>query len=197
MAFTATTLSGAINATQTSFGLTAVTNVVAANGPVGGGSWLFVDKELMTVISVNTTTLVVGVLRGQGGTQAVAHGNTGSVLIGAVADFAGFQPTVSSFSGTAAIYEGCSSPVASATSITATGKVFHITGTTTITNMVPPPGMVEGFVTVLFDGVAAITASGTASGNAFALGCTPTTAGTSITFYLDQATGLWYASRIS
>src|ERR1039457_2990548 len=197
MAITATTLSGAINATQASFGLTAVTGISNPTGPTGlGNTWLLVDGEIMFVTSVNTVTLVVNVLRGQYGTQSIAHATTGSVLIGTATDFPNFQPTVTAFA-TSSTYAGMSAPVASATSVTATGKRFHVTGTTTITNMVPPSSVVEGVVSIIFDGVAAITASGTATGNAFAVNCTPTTALSTIDFYLDQATGLWYPSRLS
>lgn len=72
---TTTTLSAALTNSQTSFQVASGTGItgVSASGP---GSFLFVDRELMQVISVPTAgsgTTLVNVMRGVGGTRATAH----------------------------------------------------------------------------------------------------------------------------
>ena len=197
MAITATTLSGAINATQTSFALASVTYVSNPNNQTGSGvTWLFIDGEIMPVKSYNSTSKVVNVTRGYAGTVAAAHAVTCEVLVGAPSDFAYFVPTTGAFSATQNSFVGLSAPVASAATITASGRRFHITGTTQSTTMNPPTGMTEGLVTVIADGVWTWTTGGTA-GAAFAVAGTVTTAGSMVEFYLDAATGLWYPSRLA
>lgn len=73
--------SGTSQSFDTSVTLTSVTGVVA---PVNGAiqSALYINKELMGVTAVNTTTKVVQVVRGFHGTQAQPHANAEMVLIG-------------------------------------------------------------------------------------------------------------------
>ena len=72
---TNTTLSAATNATQTQVTLAADTNVAA-------GGVLFVDHEVMQIVSYNTTTNVATVIRGP---RPAAHGNAAVVFVGTAA----------------------------------------------------------------------------------------------------------------
>lgn len=90
MAISATTLSGAITSSQTSFGVASATGINVPNfQQAAPGSatitWLYVDQELMLVTNVVGT--VVSVVRGVNGTAAVAHASGGLVQIGQPADF--------------------------------------------------------------------------------------------------------------
>lgn len=69
---TTTTNSSAVDATQTSITLAAVTGLAA-------GAAIYVDRELMTVRSVSG--LIVTVNRGQSGTVANAHGASRTVIL--------------------------------------------------------------------------------------------------------------------
>jgi hypothetical protein len=53
---------------------------------------IMVDSEIMTVESVNTTTLVASVQRGQFGTKVAAHGNGANAYYGAPQYFPQFGP---------------------------------------------------------------------------------------------------------
>lgn len=190
-----TTLSGAINATQTSFGVAAATNITAPTSTTGAGfTYLYIDAELMFVTGVNGT--VVQVLRGQGGTQAVAHGATAGVLIGLPSDFSPFQPGVGAFSAVASNFAGFSAPVASAAALQASGRRFHVTGIVQSTTLLPPAGFVEGELTIVADGIWTWTTGG-ASPWGFAVAGTVTTAGSVVTFSYDATKQLWYPSRLA
>ena len=195
MAINATTLSGAINATQTSFGVASATGISNPYPPTGSGfTYLFVGNELMFVTNVNGT--VVSVLRGQGGTQSVAHSASEPVLAGLPGDFQGFQPIVTTFTTGYGYFAGFSAPVVGAAVIAATGRRFHlITTTTQCTNMTPPAPFLEGTVSVIYDVVQTWTTGGGVNG--FAVAGTPTTAGSSVDFVYDDATALWYPSRLA
>jgi hypothetical protein len=71
--------------------LSATTGVVA---PINGvvQSYLYVDHELMGVTSINTTTKVAGVLRGQMGTAGADHASGQMVLIGPNGAFQAYDP---------------------------------------------------------------------------------------------------------
>lgn len=83
MALAATTLNGAITASQTTVKLTAFTN--PASGGITADTWLLVGGEFMKVGSVNGTTL--GVVRGINGTNAAAFGTLCPVIYGLTSDF--------------------------------------------------------------------------------------------------------------
>jgi hypothetical protein len=117
-------------------------------------------------------------------------------LAGLPTDFANFLPEIGPFAAVASLFAGFAAPVASATAITATGPRFHVTGTTTIATINPPPGFVQGRITIVFDGVAAWTTGGT-SPYAIAVAGTPTTAGSSVDFDYDATTQLWYPTRLA
>lgn len=67
-----TTLTNAINSTQTSFALGAVTGLAA-------GAAIYVDRELMTIRSVSSLTVTV--VRGQAGTVANSHTASRTVIL--------------------------------------------------------------------------------------------------------------------
>jgi hypothetical protein len=88
---TTTTLSSAVAGVNTNYII--LTSVTGVNAPtLGGGgitgtqgnqgSALFIDNELMQVVSVNTTSKIVYVLRGVQGTRAATHAVNQLVWIG-------------------------------------------------------------------------------------------------------------------
>jgi hypothetical protein len=89
LAIVATTLTTAITTPgQTFFGVASTTNITPPNNQTGAGiTFLLVDQEYMAVTAVNTTTLVVTVLRGQFGTPAVTHLSGVLVQAGLPTDF--------------------------------------------------------------------------------------------------------------
>lgn len=181
-----TLYSGNSNALQTQVTLTSVTGV---NGPVLGSqptTLLYVGKEAMAVMAVNSTTKVVQVLRAYGGVGA-PHPNGDMVLIGAIASsnpalaqggnpvagFFEFDPSgnctasatqttpwinistgaqwlcstltntwVPGFGnpGNSGTPNAMSAAVASATTLTPSGPLFHITGSTAVTTIGIPIG---------------------------------------------------------
>lgn len=196
MALTNTTLSATITAYATQFGLASTTNVLAPISVTGVGSFLFCEREMMQVTAVPVSG-TVQVVRGVYGTRAVAHNASSGVLISATqADFPTFQPSIDSFNTSLNRYIGIGAPVASAAALTAPGAIFHVTGTTQATTLIPPSGFVEGQITIIADGVWTWTTGG-ASPNGFAVAGTVTTAGSTVTFTYDAATSLWYPSRLA
>jgi hypothetical protein len=92
---TTTTLTALLNSgpnAQNNVTLTSVTGIAAPTAGGGIQTMLLVDSELMTVESVNTTTLVATVQRGQGGTKVANHGNGANVWYGAPQYFLQFGP---------------------------------------------------------------------------------------------------------
>jgi len=196
MSLTATTLSAAITAQDTYFALASVTNVTAPTPPTGAGNtWLLIGTELMFVEAVNTSTLVVNVLRGQAGTRATSHGATEPVVSGAYSDFPNFRPTTTADQVAPDTNRGFGAPVASAASITASGPLFHVSGGTAVNIIVPYTGFIEGAVTIVFDSTCTWTSSSVTNG-IFASG-TSTTGGSAVTFYYDAASARWYPSRLA
>jgi hypothetical protein len=72
--------------------LASVTGIAAPTAGGGIQTMILVDSELMAVYAVNTTTQVVTVERGQGGTKVAAHGNGANVYYGAPQYFPQFGP---------------------------------------------------------------------------------------------------------
>lgn len=195
MAITATTLSATINGYQTSFALASTTNVVAPVSTTGVGSFLLIDREMMQVTAVPISG-TVQVVRGVYGTKATTHNASSGVLISATqADFPTFQPAVDAFNTNLNRYGGVNAPVAAATALVASGAVFHVTGHTASTSLVPPTGFVEGQITVIADDTWTWTSATTP--NSFAQAGAVTSLGSTVTFTFDAATQLWYASRNS
>src|SRR6202161_2234110 len=101
-ALTYTTTSAIVTAGSSSFQLASVTGISGfgrgINSPTGGTvandniTDIYIDRELMQVISVNTTAKTVFVLRGQGGSQAAAHASGANVIIGPPSAFLDYDP---------------------------------------------------------------------------------------------------------
>jgi len=90
MAIVATTLSGAITSTQTSFGVASATGITAPNNQTGAGiTHLLVDQEFMLVTGIAGT--VVSVVRGYNGTAGQAHVSGAQVQVGLPTDFPSSQ----------------------------------------------------------------------------------------------------------
>jgi hypothetical protein len=85
------TLAGGTTA-PTTVSLASVTNMVAPSAGGGILTMLLVDRELMTVESVNSTALTATVQRGQGGTKVANHGSAAIVWFGAPQFFTQFGP---------------------------------------------------------------------------------------------------------
>lgn len=196
MAITATTLSGAIDNLDTNIPLASVAAIVAPNNTKGAKTMLFIKGELLQVYAAASAATGAGIapcIRGIGGTKAQAHLSGAPVLVGLITDFPKFQPMVEVATyPDLNRYDGFSAPVASATTIVATGKKFHVTGTTATATITPPSNFVEGDITIVADGVW----TWTAAGNILVAG-TVTTAGGSVTFTYDAATSKWYPSRLA
>lgn len=73
--------------------LASVTNVNAANNGQPQ-TVLYVDGEAMGVLTVNSTTKAVTVLRGQYGTKVFAHASGAMVLVGQTSQFQAIDPPV-------------------------------------------------------------------------------------------------------
>jgi hypothetical protein len=194
MAITATTLTSTINAYQTRFALTATTGATAPVSTTGSGyTYLYMDNELMFVTAVPSTTLI-DVIRGVGGTQAVAHTTSVGVLIGGVTDFPLFTPQITAFQVSQLDrYDNFGPPVAAAATIVAPSSIFHVTGVTATNIITPPTNFVGGKVTIIADGTWTWTSSNVANG--IATSGLVTTGSTSVDFYFDPATSRWYPSR--
>lgn len=196
MSITATTFSGAVDNLETQIPLASVAAIVAPNNTKGGKTFLFAKGELMQVYAAASATTGAGTapcIRGIGGTKAQAHLSGAPVLVGLVTDFPKFQPAVEAFiAPDLNRYDGFSAPVASATTIVATGKLFHVTGTTATATITPPSNFVEGEIVIIADGVW----TWTAAGNIVVAG-TVTTAGSAVRFTYDAATAKWSPSRLA
>lgn len=217
MSLAYTTLSGAITSSQSQFGVTSATNISNAvfqgTSTIGSSTvtYLLVEQEVMQVITIAGT--VVSVKRGMLGTRAMAHASLSPCLSGLSTDFLGFVPAIKAFTVVQPEVVGlsASAAVVAATSIVASGPLFHVTGATTITNMQPPtslllsqtgPNSEENYingtkVTIIFDSTPAITTGGAGTGPAFAGAVAALTAGTYVDFILDGSltSFLWYPSR--
>ena len=90
MAITTTTLTSALTATATSIHVASATGITAPNFQTGSGiTILVIEQEKLVCIGAPNGTFIP-VLRGQGGTQQVAHANGALVFIGLPTDFAAF-----------------------------------------------------------------------------------------------------------
>ena len=196
MAITATTLSAAIGTSDVSLAVASATGITAPNFTTGAGiTYLLIDQEFMLVTNVVGT--VISVQRAVNGSFAAAHGVTAPVLAGLPTDFSGIAIAVKaqqdpSPNGSNVNF---SNPIASAATIAAPAQWFHVTGTTAINIITPPPGMLEGEITIVFDGACTWTSSNVTNG--ISASGTATTAGSAVSFYLDAATGRWYPSRLA
>lgn len=216
MAIAYSTIASALTPTTTQFGLTSATGVTASifqaatNPAIGVQTYLLVEEEMMQIISLSGT--VVNVKRGVLGTRAVNHATLTPFIFGTSVDFVGFKPQIAAFGLTQPDtgFMGASATIASAATIQIPGPLFHLTGTTSITNMQPPtsallsqtgPSSEENYingyrVSIICDGAAVFTSGGGGTGPAIALTVTARTAASFIDFILDTTSGaaLWYPS---
>jgi hypothetical protein len=218
------TISTALGPTDTSVSLTSATGVTVSNyqgagstGTVSGGAitYLLIEQEMVQLIS-GTNPYVIK--RGMMGTRAMPHAVLTPFTFGTNNDFLNFVPATKQTSAVLPEQSatGLSASVVSAASIIASGPIFRTTGTTAMTNMLPPssaslgnsgPNSEENYVngtqvTIIFAGSAGgltWTAAGGGTGPAFAVAGTATTALSCVTFILDGSSGaqLWYPSRLA
>ncbi len=198
MALTATTLTGAVAAQDTSIVLGSVTHVSAPVSTTGAGyTYLLCENEWMFVSGApNTTTLQVPVLRGVRGSQAVAHAASAPVVAGTPDEWGQTAPHIGAFDATNPYQSGWSAPLAGGATNIAPGGKFHLTGTTAMVNLTAPAGYVEGgVIRIVFDG----SGSGltwTAAGN-IAVAGTATTAASYVDFVYDSGSAKWHPSRLA
>ncbi len=198
MALTATTLNGAVAAQDTSIVLASVTHVSAPVSTTGAGyTYLLCENEWMFVSGApNTTTLQVPVLRGQRGSQAVAHATSAPVVAGTPDEWGQTAPYVGAFSAVNTSQSGWSAPLVGGATNIAPGGKFHLTGTTAMVNLTAPAGYVEGgVIRIVFDGSAA-GLTWTAAGN-IAVAGTATTAASYVDFVYDSGSAKWHPSRLA
>lgn len=90
MSISTTTLTSACKATDTSIHVASATGITAPNFQTGTGiTILIIEQEKLVCIAAPNGTFIP-VLRGQGGTQQVAHANGALVFIGLPTDFTAF-----------------------------------------------------------------------------------------------------------
>src|SRR5271157_4391547 len=226
MAIAYSTIASALSPTSGFVTLTSATGVTASNyqgGGTGGSpqanpsistiTYLLVEQEMMQIVSLSG--VVATVKRGVLGTRAMPHATLTPFAFGLASDFLNFVPAVKEVSPVLPeqSYTGASAAVVAAASIIASGPIFHVTGATGITNMLPPssanlgntgPNSEEAYVngtrvTIIFDSTAAVSTGGGGTGPAFAGAVAAATAGTFCDFILDGSLGsqLWYPSRHS
>ena len=220
MAFAYSTIVGAVGATDTSFSLTVGTGVTASAfqnatlASVGIQTYLLIEQEMVQVISGTFSSGVspVSVKRGMLGTRAMPHAALTPFIFGLSTDFLGFRPAIDAWAPVVPEnpFMGTSASVASTATLQIPGPLFHLTGTTSITNMQPPtsallnqsgPNSEENYVSgyrvsIICDGAAVFTSGGGGTGPAIALTTTARQPATFIDFILDTSTGsaLWYPS---
>jgi hypothetical protein len=83
-ALTATNLSSAISSSTTQFCLSSVTGINGAGPSATPVSWIYVDREAIAIMQVNTSSGCVSVRRGDLGTRAANHSAGEPVVISAV-----------------------------------------------------------------------------------------------------------------
>lgn len=106
MSITTTTLTSACSATDTSIHVASATNITAPNFQTGSGITIIViEQERMVCIAAPNGTFIP-VLRGQGGTQQVAHANGALVFVGLPTDFSAFIQVLGSLMTSQQTQEG-------------------------------------------------------------------------------------------
>jgi hypothetical protein len=196
MSITATTLSAAISNSDVVLGVASASGISAPVQTTGSGfTFLKVDDEVMFVTGVSGTQIKV--LRGQLGTPAQPHAASVPVLIGAPSDYPAFAP-ITTFTQPSKPDNSMpiGPPLTGATIAPSGGFVHHFTGTTALSTITPPAGLISGGkITLIFDG----SGSGLtwdASDN-IAVAGTSTTAGSAVDFFYDPSSGKWHPSRLA
>lgn len=198
MAITATTLSGAVGSSDTVVNVASATGISAPVTTTGSGFTLMkIDNEMMFVTAVSGTA--VSVQRGQWGTVVASHLTSTPVLVGAPSDFPTFRPAT--YATTPKLPDDSSPigpPLTGAVIAPTGGYIHHFTGTTELTNITPPAGLVAGgAITLIFDGSAAgLTWSAAGGATSIAVAGT-VTALQAVTFFYDPTTTFWYPSTIT
>lgn len=200
-----------------------VPNGTTLGGPVSPYSYmvLVVDQEVMRVTGVNGTTIYVQ--RGNEATQAVAHNSGALVYVTRPSNLTAYDmfgactingslviPKINPKSGhvfncmTTAngaqwgSYQGGFTPVVGAaitgaSTIAPTANVTHITGTTALSTITVPAGLVSGeSITLIFDSAE----TWNNSGNIAAASAAAQAAGESLTLTYDSATSKFYPSHL-
>ena len=90
MSVTTTTLAAACGAADTSIKVASATGITAPNFQTGSGITILVIEQERFVVSAAPNGVFIPVIRGQGGTQQVAHANSALVFIGLPTDFTAF-----------------------------------------------------------------------------------------------------------
>ncbi len=196
MSINATTLSAAISATETVFGVASATGITAPVPNTGVGlTYLKVDDEMMQVYAISGT--VVSVIRGVQGTRAEAHAASVPVIAGGPSDFENFVPVQGVVASQLPYnFSPIGPPLTGATIAPSGGYIHHFTGTTALVTITLPADLVAGgHITLIFDG----SGSGltwTAAGN-IAVAGTSTTAASAVTFFYDPSSAKWHPSRLA
>lgn len=202
MSLTATTLSVALGAGDVSVSLAATTGLVVPSFPTGPTCFILVENELMTVDSWSGVSGAnPGVSRGTNGTKAVAHASSSPALIFTSADLYGslYNLGLIQQSLDSSINNVVGSPVVSATTIAppiwGPGTSFHVTGTTALSIITLPAGVMATEITLIMDGSGSGLTWG-AGGNISVAG-TATTAASAVTFFYDAPSSKWIPSRLA
>ncbi len=217
MAFAYSTIATAMTPTSSTVTLTSATGVTQSNYQGAGSNltpgtgtitYLLVEQELMQIVTLTSTIAVVK--RGMNGTRAMNHQALTPFIFGLNTDFLGFRPAIDAFTLVQPDTPnmGASVAIAATATIQIPGPLFHLTGTTSVTNMQPPtsalllntgPNSEENYVngyrvSIICDGAATFTSGGGGTGPAIALTVTARTAATFLDFILDSSSGaaLWY-----
>jgi hypothetical protein len=189
MALNSTTLLYAMSSYIMELDVVSATGITAPNFTAGSGiTYLFIGNEMMQVSAVTGTHIKV--VRGQLGTTAASHAASSIILAGLITDFPTFVAEVGTSVAKINRYAPVAAAVASAATITASGPIFHVTGTTA-TNIINPPSssFIEGSVVIIADGAWTWASSAVTNGIAVSGAAT---AGSAIVFTLDAATSRWY-----
>lgn len=197
MSLNKTTLSAACGVNDTSISLTSTTGVSAPAFPTGPATYIVVENELMIVSAFSGVSgSAVGVVRGQGGTKQVAHGNTAPTLVFLATDFGSlYNQGLVQAAFNVSFGQIIGAPVASATTIAPSvwgpGTAFHVTGTTALATITVPTGVLQTQVTMIFDG-----ACTWGSGGNISVASSNTQTNTTVTFTYDAQSAKWYPSKI-
>jgi hypothetical protein len=156
MAIVNTTLTAAVTALQPSVTVASVTNISNPNFQTSVGiTYLLIDQEFMLVTSVNPTTLVAQVARGQFGTPAAAHVNGALVQSGLPGDFGTISEYIGKSLTSQQIEAGLSWPATfltgSADAINPNVAAFYEIKTAGVDAMtlVAPPAAAEGNIIMI------------------------------------------------
>jgi hypothetical protein len=223
--FTSTTLSAAITSSTKVISLASVSGINGQGTVPGNATDLYIDRELLQVVQVNTVNNTATVIRGIGGTQAAGHISGSTVLAGQPSWFNNYSPEgsctlaqtlvspwINTREGTqwlcssvlGAWIPGFGNPGVSGTPLqvgAAVASAATITPSAPVFHVTGTTSIVTISLPTGFNGgqiyiIFDGVAAWTAAGN-IAVAGTPTTAGSMVYFTYDRNTGKWYPSRMS